>query len=52
MNPTLKKWLTGGGIAQAMAHRIEEGGQAHYPFGLSPLVLVAGGMVTALILKR
>lgn len=52
MNPTLRTWLNGGYVGQALAHRIEDGGKSHYPFGLSPLVLVAGGMVTALILKR
>lgn len=52
IDPAVKHWLLGGGIAEAMAHRIEKGGENTNPFGLSPLTLVMGGMVTALVLKR
>jgi hypothetical protein len=52
MSPGLKKWLTGGGIAEAIAHRIDDGGKPHYPFGLSPMTLILGGAIGALLLRR
>jgi hypothetical protein len=52
MDPAVKKWLLGGGIAEAMAHRIEKGGENTNPFGMSAMTLVLGGAIGALILKR